>query len=198
MIRESILELAEAAPPELRPIVISACLESALLRTFHEASAFSCLCLTGASALRYGSGRDGLYPAGASGWGELRFRLFDKKGYSPERWLFKAQRHLRFMGIDSRIGFTRKASSHAGWIRTPGLVDPLWPGNPASPALPADLANLESPADSRAAIDPKLVAAPPGVKVFIDMAPEPAAGPVPGRIVLFEGWGECFSLRLEG
>jgi hypothetical protein len=168
MIRESIVELAEAVSPELRSIVISACLESALLRTFHDASAFSCLCLTGASALRYGSGRAGLCSGDASGWGELRFALFDKKGYYPERWLFKVQRHLRFMGIDNQIGFTRKASSHAGWIRAPGLADQ------------------------------KVAAAPPGVKVFIDISAPPAAGLAPGRIVLAEGWGECFSLRLEG
>jgi len=180
MIRESILELAAAAPPDLRPILISACLESALLRSFHDSSAFSCLCMTGQSASRYGSGSAGLCSNHPANWGELSFRLIDKKGYYPERWLFKAQRYLRYMGIDSRIGFTRKATTHAGWIRAQGLVDAT------GLADLAGMADLKTPA-----------AAPQGVTFVIDIQGGLTAGPSPGRVILVEGWGECFSLRLE-
>ena len=180
MIRESMLELTVAAAHELRPTLMNACLESALLRTFHETSAFSCICLTGQGALRYGSGREGLCSGPRSEWGELRFRLFDKRGYYPERWLFKVQRRLKFMGIDSRIGFTRKAGSHIGWVRAPGLADA------------ADLADTAGSANPK-----RPAAAPPGVKFLIDIPPGPVEAPTPGRIVLVEGWGECFSLRLE-
>jgi len=40
MTRESMLELTAEAAQGLRPILMNACLESALLRTFHETSAF--------------------------------------------------------------------------------------------------------------------------------------------------------------
>lgn len=198
MIRESMLELAAAAPQGLRQIVINACLESALLRSFHDSSAFSCLCVTGQSARRYGSDQAGLCSDLPSEWGELSFRLINKKGYYPERWLFKAQRYLKFMGIESRIGFTRKAASHVGWIRAPGLADPAGltdaagPTDAASPDLPAGLADMARHADHY-----KPAAAPPGVKFSIDILPGPDFTLAPGRIVLIEGWGECFSLRLE-
>ncbi len=186
MTRESMLELTAEAAQGLRPILMNACLESALLRTFHETSAFFCICLTGQSALRYGSGLEGLCSGPRSEWGELRFRLFDKRGYYPERWLFKAQRRLKFMGIDSRIGFTRKASSHIGWIRAPDLAEA------------ADLANTNSLVDTAGSAEPKRpAAAPPGVRFLIHIPPGPVEAPAPGRIVLVEGWGECFSLRLE-
>jgi len=90
------------------------------------------------------------------------------------------------MGIDSRIGFTRKASSHIGWIRAPDLAEA------------ADLANTNSLVDTAGSADPKRpVAPPPGVKFLIHIPTGPVEAPAPGRIVLVEGWGECFSLRLE-
>jgi hypothetical protein len=46
----------------------------------------------------------------------------DKKGYKPEQWLFAVKRRLRFMGLDARIAFARKASIHAGWVKVTGLL----------------------------------------------------------------------------
>ncbi|MDP2815551.1 MAG: hypothetical protein Q8O19_02600 [Rectinemataceae bacterium] len=46
----------------------------------------------------------------------------DKKAYKPEQWLFAVKRRLRFMGLDARIAFARKASIHAGWVKVMGLL----------------------------------------------------------------------------
>jgi hypothetical protein len=191
MISESMQELAAAAPQELRPIILNACLESALLRSFHESSAFACLSMTGQSARRYGSGLVGLCSSPASEWGELSFRLVDKKGYYPERWLFKAQRYLRFMGIDSRIGFTRKTASHVGWIRAPGLAE-------VAGFNETTVAGLAGRSTAAGQPNPQsLGAAPPGIKFFIDTQGSPDKVTSPGRVIVIEGWGECFSLRLD-
>ena len=201
MIRESMLELAEAAAPELRPIVLNACLESALLRSFHDSSVFFYLCMTGQSARRYGSGQAGLCSSQPSGWGELSFRLMDKKGYYPERWLFKAQRYLKFMGIETRIGFTRKATTHVGWIRAPGLASAAERIGAAAGQNGTAAARIGAAAGQRVAAtaqDPKSPSAsPPGVRFVIDIQASPDKAAVRGRVVLIEGWGECFSLRLE-
>jgi hypothetical protein len=112
MIKEEILELASAgAATGDGSEIVRECLQAAVLRSFHESGAFASVCLKGMGARRFAEGKRERVD-------ELGFALFDKAGYAPERWLFKAQRYLRFMGFDTRIAFTRKAAVHAGWLRT--------------------------------------------------------------------------------
>lgn len=114
MIKEEILELAmQGANAEKGDgsEIVRECLQAAVLRSFHESGAFASVCLVGDGARRFAVGKEERVD-------ELGFALFDKAGYAPERWLFKAQRYLRFMGFDTRIAFTRKAFVHAGWLRT--------------------------------------------------------------------------------
>jgi len=169
MIRESILELAAAARPEDKPFLILACLESALLKSFHESAVYSSVCLCGESASRYFPQPSTFKILENKGWGELSFKVLDRKTYAPERWLFKAQRYIRFMNLDTRIAFTRKANLHVGWIRAPGL------------AAEAGI-NLEKGAEL-------------GIKILIDpnlSAPPPIC--IPAHI---EGWGEYYSFIME-
>lgn len=169
MIRESILELAAAAPLHSRQSLILACLESALLKSFHDSSVYTSICLCKENATRYFQQAGSPQILENNGWGELSFKILNKKGYAPERWLFKAQRYLRFMNLDTRIAFTRKTNLHIGWIKAPGL------------AAEAGLA-LEKGAELgiKILIDPNLPAYPPLC--------------IPAQI---EGWGEYYSLIME-
>lgn len=116
MMREEILEIAEkAATPEEKLSAARACVQAAALRSLHELGAFGNLCLRGDIARRFASGS----PEHVT---DLEFGLVDKKGYKPEQWLFAIKRRLRFMDLDARIAFARKASSHAGWVKVTGLL----------------------------------------------------------------------------
>jgi len=160
MMREEILETAAlAGTPEEKLGALRECIQAATLRSFHESGAFSSICLTGEAAARFAEG-SGKYAQG------LDFFMVDKKGYSPERWLFKAQRYLRFMGLDARIAFARKAAFHAGWIKVTGLLEE------------AGLAS--SPAEA--------------IGFTISIAPGPPAGAA-RKVKLAEAGGECFALR---
>ncbi len=169
MIRESILELAAAARPEDRQALILACLESALLKSFHDSAVYSSICLCGESAARYYLHAKPLQILENTGWGELSFKLLDRKGYAPERWLFKAQRYIRFMNLDTRIAFTRKANLHVGWIRAPGLA-----------------------AEAGIALGKGVEL---GIKILID--PNLSATPLACIPAQIEGWGEYYSLIME-
>jgi len=122
--REEILEIADLAEtPEAKLCAVRACVQAATLRSLHEQGAFQKLCLKGESARHFASGT----PDSIS---DLEFGLVDKKGlqpsgkpgYKPEQWLFAVRRRLRFMGLDARIAFARKASIHAGWVKVTGLL----------------------------------------------------------------------------
>ena len=124
MMREEILErAASAGTPEEGRVILRECVQAAALRSLHESGAFDSVCLSGETARRFAEGA----PEYAA---DLEFRVVDKKGrkpgampgYKPERWLFAAKRRLGFMGLDAGIAFARKASSHAGWFRLPGLL----------------------------------------------------------------------------
>ncbi len=116
MIREEILEIADKAEtPEEKLCAIRACIQAAALRSLHELGAFEKLCLTGESARHFATGTPDYIT-------DLEFSLVDKKGYKPEQWLFAVKRRLRFMGLDPRIAFARKASIHAGWVKVTGLL----------------------------------------------------------------------------
>ena len=124
MMREEILEIADKAEtPEAKLCAIRACIQAAALRSLHELGAFEKLCLTGESARHFATGA----PEHIT---DLEFGLVDKKGlqqggkpgYKPEQWLFAVKRRLRFMGLDPRIAFARKASIHAGWVKVTGLL----------------------------------------------------------------------------
>ena len=120
MMREEILEVADKAEtPEAKLCATRACIQAAALRSLHELGAFEKLYLTGESARHFASGAPEYIT-------DLEFGLVDKKGckpgYKPEQWLFAVKRRLRFMGLDARIAFARKASIHAGWVKVPGLL----------------------------------------------------------------------------
>ena len=159
MTREEILETAAmAATPEGKLAALRECVQAATLRSLHESGAFSSLCLTGGAAERFALGSES--PAE-----NLEFVLADKAGYGPEKWLFKAQRYLRFMGLEARIAFARKASVHAGWIKVTGLL--------------AEAGLSSSPADAL------------GFRISIALqTPEGMAR----KVKLVEAAGECFAL----
>ncbi|HWR11152.1 MAG TPA: hypothetical protein VN445_04990 [Rectinemataceae bacterium] len=116
MMREEILEIAGLAKtPEEKLCAMRECLQAAALRSLHELGAFEKLCLTGESARHFAFG----VPEYVA---DLEFGLVNKKGYKPEQWLFAVKRRLRFMGLDARIAFARKASTHAGWVKVTGLL----------------------------------------------------------------------------
>ena len=116
MIREEILEIADKAETtEAKLCAIRACIQAATLRSLHELGAFEKLCLTGESARHFATGTPEYIT-------DLEFGLVEKKGYKPEQWLFAVKRRLRFMGLDPRIAFARKASIHAGWVKVTGLL----------------------------------------------------------------------------
>lgn len=116
MMREEMLEAAAlAGTPEEKLGVLRECIQAATLRSLHESGAFSTLCLTGEAAGRFAAGAPGYVQ-------DLDFVIVSKAGYNPEKWLFKAQRSLRFMGLDTRIAFARKVSTHAGWVKVTGLL----------------------------------------------------------------------------
>lgn len=160
MMREEILEAAALAGTQEEKLgTLRECIQAATLRSFHESGAFSTLCLTGAAAGRFVSGAPGYAQ-------DLDFLVVNKAGYSPEKWLFKAQRYLRFMGLDTRIAFARKAAFHAGWIKVTGLL--------------AEAGLSSSPADA--------------LGFRISIAPEAPEG-VACKVKLVEAAGECFALR---
>ena len=160
MMREEILETAAmAATPGEKLAALRECVQAATLRSLHESGAFSSLCLTGGAAERFALGSENRAE-------NLEFILVDKAGYSPEKWLFKAQRYLRFMGLDARIAFARKTAFHAGWIKVTGLL--------------AEAGLSPSPADAL------------GFRISVALElPEEMIGGV--RLV--EAAGECFALR---
>jgi len=116
MMREEILEIADKAEtPEEKLCATRACIQAAALRSLHELGAFEKLCLTGESARHFATGTPDYIT-------DLEFGLVDKKGYKPEQWLFAVKRRLRFMGLDPRIAFARKISTHSGWVKVTGLL----------------------------------------------------------------------------
>jgi hypothetical protein len=137
MLKEEMLELAAAATdPEAKRAVLRECLQTSVLRSFHEAEAFLSVALAG---------------EGATG---LEFVLLDKKDYKPERWLFAAKRRLWFMGLDPRIAFARKLSVHQGWVKVPGLLAEA--GLPEDPAEPLGFRlqiSLEKPENLSTTVD---------------------------------------------
>jgi hypothetical protein len=90
--------------------------QAAVLRSFHESGAFLSVCLAGQAARHFGDG----WPEGAQ---DLEFILVGKKGYGPEKWLFKAKRYLGFSGLDARIAFARRGNLHSGWVKVSGLLE---------------------------------------------------------------------------
>ena len=89
------------------------------------------------------------------------------------------------------VGRLEGVSRHEKAAKPPAVMEP-------DLAEAADLANTNSLVDTAGPADPKRPAAPPpGVKFLIHIPTGPVEAPAPGRIVLVEGWGECFSLRLE-
>lgn len=114
--RGAVLETAmREASPEGRRAILRERVQAAVLRSLHESGAFGSLCLSGQAALRFALG-------GPSFAAELSFFVVDKKDYRPEKWLFAAQRRLRFMGLNARIAFARRPEFHSGWIRIPDLL----------------------------------------------------------------------------
>jgi len=114
--REEILEIADKAEtPEAKLCAIRACIQAAALRSLHELGAFEKLCLTGESARHFATGAPDYIT-------DLEFCLIEKKGYKPEQWLFAVKRRLGFMGLEARIAFARKISTHAGWVKVTGLL----------------------------------------------------------------------------
>ena len=117
MIREEVLEAAAAVEgTETKLAVMREWLQAATLRSFHESGAFLSVCLAGQAAQRFGGGSSQYVP-------DLEFVLVGKKGYGPEKWLFKAKRYLGFSGLDARIAFARKGNLHSGWVKVPGFLD---------------------------------------------------------------------------
>lgn len=126
---------AEAA----RLAALRDCVAAVVLRSFHESGAFGSVALTGAAAeaaARRPEGEGGAGGEGSaaapSGAGkdpkgvpsaDLEFILLEKKGYAPERWLFKAQRYLRYSGLEARIAFARRGGLHSGWVKVGGLLE---------------------------------------------------------------------------
>ena len=168
MMREEILEAAaQVTSPEDKLGALRECIQAATLRSLHEAGAFSSLCLTGKAAERFACGSAD-YAEG------LDFLLVDKAGYSPEKWLFKAQRYLRFMGLDARIAFARKAASHAGWVKVTGLL--------AEAGLAASAGLSPLPAETI------------GFRIVIDISPIDAAM---CKVKLADVAGESFAVRYK-
>jgi len=172
MMREEILErAASAGTPEEGRAILRECVQAATLRSLHESGAFDSVCLSGEAARRFAEGS----PEYAA---DLEFRVVDKKGhkpsakpgatpgYKPERWLFAAKRRLGFMGLDAGIAFARKASSHAGWIRVPGLLAEAGLADSASETV--------------------------GFRIVIDIAPIDAST---CAVKLVDAAGECFGIR---
>lgn len=168
MMREEILErAASAGTREEGRAILRECIQAATLRSLHESGAFASICLSGEAARRFAGGSPG-YAA------DLEFRIVDKMGrkpgakssYKPERWLFAARRRLGFMGLDARIAFARKASTHSGWIRVSGLL------------AEAGLADLASDTV--------------GFRIVIDIAPIDAST---CAVKLVDAAGECFAVR---
>jgi hypothetical protein len=117
MIREEILEaISTIEGSEAKLAVMREWVQAAVLRSFHESGAFLSVCMTGQTARRFG----GSSPEYAQ---DLEFALVNKKGYSPEKWLFKAKRYLGFSGLDTRIAFARRGNLHSGWVKVSGLLD---------------------------------------------------------------------------
>jgi hypothetical protein len=117
MIREEILDAAAAAEGrEAKLAVMRDWVQAAVLRSFHESGAFLSVCLAGQAARHFGDGS----PNAAQ---DLEFILVGKKGYGPEKWLFKAKRYLGFSGLDVRIAFARRGNLHSGWVKVSGLLD---------------------------------------------------------------------------
>ena len=117
MIREAILEAAAAIDDgEARLTALRECVQAIMLRSFHESGAFGSIALTGRGAARFGCGSGEPAP-------DLDFVLVAVKDYAPERWLFKAQRYLRFSGLEARIAFARKGNQHSGWVKVKGLAE---------------------------------------------------------------------------
>jgi hypothetical protein len=125
VIREAILETAGAsaglAPTEAaRLAILKDCVAAIVLRSFHESGAFGSVALRGAAARRMGSVGEA---AGEGAGSDLEFILLYKAGYAPERWLFKAQRYLRFSGLEAKIAFARRGELHSGWVKVGGLLE---------------------------------------------------------------------------
>lgn len=128
MIAEAMIEAARnVSSPDERLKALEECVRAVVLRSFHESGAFGSVALTAWHGVGVGHGAGAVSAAGAGpganpGAGreagrELEFVLIDKKGYAPERWLFKARRYLRFSGLEARIAFGRKGNIHSGWVR---------------------------------------------------------------------------------
>ena len=160
MMREEILEAAGLAEtPEEKLCLLRECIQAATLRSLHELGAFEKLCMTGETARHFASG----VPEHVV---DLEFRLVDKKGYKPEQWLFAVKRRLHFKGLDARIAFARKVSTHSGWVKVMGLL------------TEAGLAKSEAETI--------------GFRIVIDIEPiEPAMC----KVKLVDMAGECFGVR---
>jgi len=160
MMREEILEVAALAEtPEEKLCLLRERIQAAALRSLHELGAFEKLCMTGETARHFACG----VPEHVA---DLEFRLVDKKGYKPEQWLFAVKRRLHFMGLDVRIAFARKVSTHSGWVKVMGLL--------------AEAGLAESEAETI------------GFRIVIDIEPiEPAMC----TVKLVDMAGECFGIR---
>jgi hypothetical protein len=136
MIREEILEATAAVEGrEAKLAVMRDWVQAAVLRSFHESGAFLSVCLAGQAARHFGE-------ASPNGAQDLEFVLVVKKGYGPEKWLFKAKRYLGFSGLDARIAFARRGNLHSGWVKVSGLLE----GEDLGFRILVDAAPAEAPA----------------------------------------------------
>jgi hypothetical protein len=160
MMREEILEyVATAGTPEEKLVALRGSLQAALLRSFHESGAFSSISLSGAAATNFSDRKPGVVDV-------LEFIIVDKAGYAPEKWVFKARRYLRYMGLDSRIAFARRDVLHSGWVKIPELL-----AEAGLSTSPADTVDLKISISTRPPVD------------------------IECKVMLVELAGECFALR---
>jgi hypothetical protein len=161
MIREELLEAAAAADAiEAKLGVMRDLVQVIVLRSFHESGAFGSVALAGEAASRFG-GNSLVFAR------DLEFVLTSKQGYAPEKWLFKAQRYLRFSGLEARIAFARRGNLHSGWVKPSGL---------------AAAAGLHPSADEAL-----------GFRILVDAAP---VGPVSSTARIVEAGGTFLGLTL--
>lgn len=101
--------------PGKRLNVLREYVQAQILRSFHDAGAFTCLSFVGGTALRfvYGVPRFSV---------DLDFSVEVADRYKPRAWLQKLNRALRFGGYEASVSWSDHRAVHVGSVRVAGLL----------------------------------------------------------------------------
>ncbi len=117
--RSEALEIArQYEDPGERLNVLREYVQAQVLRSFHEAGAFTCLSFVGGTALRF------VYAVPRFSV-DLDFSVEAASQYEPRGWLQKLDRSLRLGGYEATVTWNDRGVVHSGWVRLAGLLQGL-------------------------------------------------------------------------